>query len=333
MSVWDAVADQPTAVAVLRGAVAGDAVAHAWLLVGPRGSGQRELGRALAAALNCPTPVAPGEPCGTCLTCTRLLAGTHTAGVVFEPEGAMHLVDAVRDEWMLLATRTLLEGDTRVLTVASADLMNEPAQNAFLKVLEEPPGRVVWLLEAEDEGALLETLVSRCQRLALRTRTVNAALDDPDRVAARARHAAAVDQVADAGPTVAIPLARTLEAWTGERVKARDAANAADLQLMEEAYGGEWPPGARVRAQKRLDRLKRQERTDAFGVILEDMATRLRERLAGDGDSVATGTIDALAAIEECRDAIDRNGQPLLQLERALLRIGLALARPGVAAR
>ena len=159
---------QPHASAALRSAIAHDELGHAFLLVGPSGVGQRELAQALAAALNCPEAV-DGDPCGTCETCQRISRETHTALVTHEPEGAQHLVASVREDWIPTASRTLTEGRRRVVRIVAADRMNESAQNAFLKALEEPPPSTVWVLEATDDSALLDTILSRCRRLDLTT--------------------------------------------------------------------------------------------------------------------------------------------------------------------
>lgn len=162
---WGATA-QPAAADILRSAIQRDELGHAFLLLGPVGVGQRELARALTAALNC-EDAADGAACGTCATCRRIGRDTHTCLVSFEPEGANHLVSAVREEWLPLASRTLAEGHRRVIRIVAADRMNETAQNAFLKALEEPPASTIWLLEAPDDSALLDTILSRCSRLDL----------------------------------------------------------------------------------------------------------------------------------------------------------------------
>jgi DNA polymerase-3 subunit delta' len=158
---------QPAAVSALQAAIAGDQVSHAWLLLGPAGSGQVEAARYLGAALNCTTQGArkAGVPCGKCSSCHRVMAGTHTAVRDFVPEGAMHRVADVRDEWVPAATRSTLDGRFKVMRIVAADRMNETAQNAFLKLLEEPPPSVVWILDVADDAALLDTIISRCRRL------------------------------------------------------------------------------------------------------------------------------------------------------------------------
>lgn len=181
---------QPNASAALRAAIANDELGHAFLLVGPPGVGQRELARVLAASLNCPDTT-DGAPCGTCETCRRISRGTHTALVTFEPEGAQHLVSAVREEWIPTASRTLVEGTRRVVRIVAAERMNESAQNAFLKALEEPPPSTVWVLESADDTALLDTILSRCRRLDLTTW-------DPEALRARARELAVPDDEVEA---------------------------------------------------------------------------------------------------------------------------------------
>lgn len=301
---------QEAAVAILRRAVEHDEVTHAWLLVGPGGVGQAEVTAALAADLNCPETDASGTACGRCSTCERIRERVHPAARTFEPEGAEHVVGSVREHWIPVATRTLVEGRTRVLRIAAADRMNEGAQNAFLKVLEEPPSGLVWFLEAEDDSALLDTIVSRCRRLDLlpwsprelsrraaelgvaepdRDVLVRAAmassqrlddLSDPDVAEARRRHLGVVGRLLSEGPGAAVTIAKEIDAWARTRVKARKEKDDEELTRIEESYGGEWPPGVRARVTKRFERLQREERRRALGIALDDLASYLRDLLA-----------------------------------------------------
>lgn len=379
---WQQVLGQPAAVAALRSALAADEVSHAWLLVGPRGVGQQETARALAAALNCPEPPAADTGCGACSTCERIARGVHPAVADLAPQGAHYLVEDVRGEWLPLASRTLTEGRRRVLRVSGADRMNEAAQNAFLKVLEEPPPSVVWVLEAEDEGALLETVVSRCRRLDLvpwgpevldararrlgvpdeqRPALVRAALGsperladlaDPDVAAARATHLSLLDRLATGGPGEVVPAARERVQWAKSRVAPLRERHQEELQRLEEAFGVEggrgWPPGVRQRATRRFERLERQEQRRALDLLLDDVASYLRDLLAvqagagrdqlvnldheaalrRDAERLpATAAVAGLQALARCREALDRNGSPELQLERLLYALALPLYR------
>ncbi|MDQ3931624.1 MAG: DNA polymerase III subunit [Actinomycetota bacterium] len=372
---WDALHSQPAAAAILRASVARDEISHAWLFVGPPGVGQREAVRALAAELNCPDRP-DGGACGVCSTCRRIKAGTHPALWEFEPEGASHLVDGVREEWIPAASLTLVEGRRKVLRVVAADRMNEGAQNAFLKVLEEPPAPVVWILEAEDEESLLDTVVSRCRRVYFvpwgvdaldeyaarlgvaeerRAALVRAAMGSPQRVAdladpevadVRHEHLAIVGRLLEDGAAAVVPIAKSLDTWARGRRKARAAVNAAELARLEECFGGAWPPGVKGRLQKRFERFERDERQRALQIVLDDLGSYLRDLLAIATGAGATQVVNAdhaaqlrrdvaripplvalagLAAVAECADAFERNGQPELHLERLLLRLAASL--------
>lgn len=161
---------QRDAATVLRRAVVRSEVGHAWAFVGPAGVGQETAARVLAAALNCPVARAPDvAPCGTCETCDRCRRGAYPAYWEFAPTGAQHRVDEVRGQWLRTAALTTTEGRVKVLRIIDADRMNEPAANAFLKALEEPPPGTVWILDLADPDELPDTVLSRCRVLRFRT--------------------------------------------------------------------------------------------------------------------------------------------------------------------
>jgi len=152
------------AAVALHDAIVSDRLSHAWLLVGPDGVGQQELAVALASHANCREDEVARRPCGACDACQRTARDVHPALVTFEPDGAAHRVEDVRGAWTDAAMRTTPEARRKVLRIVAADRMNVAAQNAFLKLLEEPPASVVWILEAEEPGRLLDTIASRCRR-------------------------------------------------------------------------------------------------------------------------------------------------------------------------
>src|SRR4029453_2061228 len=158
-SIWDSVVGHDEAVAMLKEAVAPERVTHAWLFTGPPGIGKLHTARVFAAALNCP---AGGD--GTCDTCRRILRGRHPDVHLIFPEGDNLLVEdvrAVREE----ASRTHHEAPTAVFILDEADRMTEAAANALLKVLEEPPPEVVFVLVARSAEALVGTVPSRARTL------------------------------------------------------------------------------------------------------------------------------------------------------------------------
>ena len=83
------------------------------------------------------------------------------------PEGSVIPVDVIREVVLPEAARSPFEGTTKVFVIEDADLMNEPAQNALLKTLEEPPADTVFILTSEHEEELLDTIRSRCRAVRL----------------------------------------------------------------------------------------------------------------------------------------------------------------------
>ena len=135
--------------------------AHAYLLVGPRGSGVEEAARGFAALL-----IGVGDD----ERGRRLVQrGVHPDVVEFEPAGASYRVrEDVRERILPEAARTPIEADRKVLILFEAERLrgnqNESA-NAMLKTLEEPPARTIVLLVTSVADDLLPTIRSRCQRI------------------------------------------------------------------------------------------------------------------------------------------------------------------------
>lgn len=139
-------------------------MSHSYLLTGPEGSGKRTLARLLAAAMECRgTP----RPCGVCPACRKVLSGNHPDVItVDDPDHKQVPVDCIRAARSALFIRPN-EGEKKVLLIPRAGDMNPAAQNALLKVLEEPPSYGVFLLLAPSPEALLPTIRSRCAHLRL----------------------------------------------------------------------------------------------------------------------------------------------------------------------
>ena len=156
------VREQERAIAQLRRAIHASRVPHAYLFSGPTGAGKRQTAIALFAALACET--APGEGCETCATCRRAAAEGHPDLFVLRPGGAGRVV-AIDDLRAMIAQLPYAphEARVRVIVVDEADRMQEPAQNAFLKTLEEPPARTHLVLVTAAPDKLLPTIRSRCQ--------------------------------------------------------------------------------------------------------------------------------------------------------------------------
>jgi len=160
MSVWKTLHGSRAAEVLAAHVSSGD-VAHAWLLLGPVGSGKRPAAIAMAAALNC--SVEPGVGCGTCSSCLRITRRRHPDVHHIVPEGPLIPVDVVREQVIPEASRSTFEGRAKVFIIEEADRMNDPAQNALLKTLEEPQPDTVFILLSDREEELLDTIRSRCR--------------------------------------------------------------------------------------------------------------------------------------------------------------------------
>ncbi|MGC4191881.1 MAG: hypothetical protein QM589_12085 [Thermomicrobiales bacterium] len=147
---------------------------HAYILTGPDAIGKRTLAIEFARALVCERPVAPGIPCGECSRCRRVLRGVHpdvtivdlTTQAAAEKSSSTSRntslnIATVRDISANVALRPV-EANWRVAIVDDVETIQETAQEAFLKTLEEPPAYTVILLLTSDVELLLPTILSRC---------------------------------------------------------------------------------------------------------------------------------------------------------------------------
>jgi DNA polymerase-3 subunit gamma/tau len=162
--IFDDVLGQDHVVQTLKNAIQQRRLAHAYLFVGPRGTGKTSTARILAKALNCvqgPTPT----PCGVCDSCREIALGISLD--VLEIDGASNnSVDQVR-ELRDNVRFAPVRGRYKVYIIDEVHMLTQQAFNALLKTLEEPPQHVVFVFATTEPHKVLPTILSRCQRFDL----------------------------------------------------------------------------------------------------------------------------------------------------------------------
>jgi len=177
---FDDVIGQEHVTRTLKNAIRENRVAHAYLFVGPRGTGKTTTARIFAKALNCekgPTT----EPCDVCDSCKEIMGGNSMD--VLEIDGASNNgVEQVRD-LRDNARYTPARGPYKIYIIDEVHMLSIPAFNALLKTLEEPPPHVKFIMATTEPQKVPATILSRCQRFDLRRIPASAITATLDRIA------------------------------------------------------------------------------------------------------------------------------------------------------
>lgn len=158
---FSAILGQTKALTLLTRAVGSGRLAHAYLFTGPDGVGKTTVALDLAAVLLCRRPQAL-LPCGSCPGCLKLQSGNHPDFLRIAPEGAAIKIDQIRTLKKALNFAPFESGQ-RIVLLEEVHTMRREAGNSLLKILEEPPANNLLILVGNATGAMLDTIVSRCQ--------------------------------------------------------------------------------------------------------------------------------------------------------------------------
>ncbi|MBQ3261739.1 MAG: DNA polymerase III subunit gamma/tau [Oscillospiraceae bacterium] len=256
--VFDDVVGQEHITETLKNQVRSDRLSHAYLFIGTRGTGKTTCAKILAKAVNCEQPV-NGNPCNCCPTCRGIDDGT-ILDVVEMDAASNNSVDDVR----LLRDEAIYSpagAKKRVYIVDEVHMLSKPAFNALLKILEEPPAHLMFILATTELHKVPATILSRCQRHSFKRIT-------PDKIAARLMYVAGQEHIA-LEPEAAQLLARLADGGM------RDA-----LTLLDQCGG--------------MERVTSETVLSAMGMAGHFQTVKLLEHVAAQDTSAALAQFRAL---------------------------------------
>ncbi len=165
----DDIAGQKTAVTHLKNTLIKNQIANAYMLIGEPGMGKRTIATAFAESILCDERK-PGEyeHCGRCQSCHQVESNNHPDCIyVTHEKPELISVDEIREQLVSDVEIKPYQGSRKVYIVPDAEKMNEQAQNAVLKTLEDPPEYAVIILLVANADLMLQTILSRCIKLPL----------------------------------------------------------------------------------------------------------------------------------------------------------------------
>ena len=318
----------------LQGAIISARVAHAYLFSGSRGTGKTSAARLLAKALNCTgRALTSAEPCNICQSCVEMTAGS--ALDLIEIDAASNRgIDEIRDlrEKVNLAPAL---GPKKIYIIDEAHMLTEPAFNALLKTLEEPPAHVVFVLCTTDAQKIPLTVIGRCQHFVFRRHS-------EDQIVSRLTHIALAEKVSVDDDAMRL-IARTAQG------SMRDAVGLLD-QLVPLAEGPITLEGARsllgiadprmldgllddVLAGRAKEALAELNRVYAAGAelrqvvrgLMEGSRDRLVAAVTAHDHSAARRQSAVLDALLHLDGEVRRHAEPRFLVEATLARLAVDL--------
>jgi DNA polymerase III subunit gamma/tau len=325
---------QEAASRALQGAIISARVAHAYLFSGSRGTGKTSAARLLAKALNCSGRARDSaEPCNKCESCVEMTGGS--ALDLIEIDAASNRgIDEIRDlrEKVNLAPAV---GPFKVYIIDEAHMLTEPAFNALLKTLEEPPAHVVFVLCTTDAQKIPLTVIGRCQQFVFRRHS-------EDQIVSRLTHIAKAETVQVDGDAMQL-IARTAQGSMRDAVglldqlvplaegpisleSARSLLGIADPRLLDslldDVLGG--------RAAEALEELNRvysagAELRQVVRGLMESCRDRLVAALTRRDQATARRLSSVLDALLHLDGEVRRHAEPRFLVEATLARLAVEL--------
>jgi len=348
---------QEPVVRTLRRAIETDRVSHAYLFSGPRGTGKTSTAKVLAMGLNCekgPTP----EPDGTCESC-RAIMGNSSIDVLEMDAASNRGIDEIRDlrDKVNLAPAA---GRMRVYIIDEVHMLTAEAFNALLKMLEEPPEHVVFVLATTEKHKVLPTIISRCQSFDFRRPSVETLVGkleeiskaegievEPEALTVIAREGRGsfrdaeglLDQLSSfAEGRITAPMVRELLGGVGpesliETTYALHERRAADALRMVDRLAGEGKDLGQFVGELLAHLRNLMLLPYAPEVALAEVGAEERPPLEEQANAVPTAEIVRLIeALDDSLGRIRRGGDPKLELELVFLKLTRDYTEPDMGA-
>ena len=162
---FEDVKGQDHIITTLKNQIKADRIGHAYLFCGTRGTGKTTVAKIFAKAVNCEHPV-DGSPCGECTMCKNIAAGTSMNVIEIDAasNNGVDNIREIRDE----VQYSPADGKYRVYIIDETHMLSTGAFNALLKIMEEPPEHVIFILATTELHKVPATIRSRCQQFSFK---------------------------------------------------------------------------------------------------------------------------------------------------------------------